>query len=388
MSIHQREAEHDPVIDPESAKRLLEQRWQEIASIPEDSVRQYNAVEDEELRGTICRLINSKTKSFRYAILTQVLAKAVEPSINCLTLQVKARIKGSFDARSLARDVVFPFDMDKLNGILGASEDPYVSKPLRHDEISPKYKREIRDKRGWDDLHRLLSEIEKKNNVQFTLNILDQILLEIRRAMFGRLEFPFPPAAKMMTLTQLIEIIEEFLSKPSGGIRLQVVIYSLLKTVNDVYRLFGDVRSERVNVANAFARRFADIECFSHDGRLNLAIAVTERLGLSKLQNELTKSIQKGIRKLIITAVKIEKNHEAVNLLRRYSTSIDVCIISPRPLIHFFMMLLDEDKRNEFLKETDRVLKEFAYYEHREEWVKLLTRFSSEAARFYGFTNL
>lgn len=70
--------------------------------------------------------------TYRYILFTALLAKSIEPGIDILSLQAQDDSIGSYDARSLAKDVVFVFQKTMLGNILdGANNDPLVNKPGR-----------------------------------------------------------------------------------------------------------------------------------------------------------------------------------------------------------------------------------------------------------------
>ncbi|WP_137513908.1 restriction endonuclease, SacI family, partial [Escherichia coli] len=71
--------------------------------------------------------------TYRYILITGLLAKATDPRVNPLALQANAPVDGAYDARSLCHSVIVgkvegPF----LEGKLGASNEPFLNKPARY----------------------------------------------------------------------------------------------------------------------------------------------------------------------------------------------------------------------------------------------------------------
>ena len=211
-------------LNTEKALNKLKNLWEEIQKIPFKEIEQFTFVKEENLRIKIKELINSRTKALRYAILTQVLAKALDPSINCLAIQAKAPVTGAFDARSFCKKVVVPFERGQLNNILGASSDPYVGKPLRHSMITLDIIDQIKDKKGWKILYTILQKVEEKNDSKFTLSLLKQVLLEIRKLLLKQVVSP--PILSFITTEELKEVLVSYLNKPSQGLRPQAVVYA------------------------------------------------------------------------------------------------------------------------------------------------------------------
>jgi len=75
-------------------------------------------------------------KTYKYVLVTNLLAKATNPKVNALALQTSAPMVGSFDSRSLCHEVVVPFERDHLVNALGASNEPYLNKPARYKMLS------------------------------------------------------------------------------------------------------------------------------------------------------------------------------------------------------------------------------------------------------------
>lgn len=96
-------------VDAGRGKEILLAHWEEILRTePEDFI------EDEELSKAIERIINSKTKSYRYAILTQVLAKVINPSVECCCLQKKRGGPGASSTLSSEGSQPAPFPVSIL----------------------------------------------------------------------------------------------------------------------------------------------------------------------------------------------------------------------------------------------------------------------------------
>lgn len=76
--------------------------------------------------------------TYRYILLTNLLAKATNKAANPLALQAKADLHGAFDSRSLCHKVVVDFDRDadQLAGKLGRSNEPYLNKPARYPALT------------------------------------------------------------------------------------------------------------------------------------------------------------------------------------------------------------------------------------------------------------
>jgi hypothetical protein len=116
------------------------------------------------IQDAIKRSINSKTKTYRYVLPTQLLAKLVDHEIDCRSVQVGSSLSRSFDARSICHKVIVPFDRSN-HGVLGGSTEPYLNNPLRIPAILPAEKKAQKDKSGFSDLLSVL-EYAQRNPTQ------------------------------------------------------------------------------------------------------------------------------------------------------------------------------------------------------------------------------
>lgn len=365
------------VLDDERSYEEIRRLWNKILKIPREKLYEARFIENEQLTEYVRLIMRGRTESFKYALLTQLLAKLVEPSVNALAIQKQANTRGAFDARSFCRKVIVKFEKEYLGGVLGRSEDPYVSKPLRHAMISLDVIQHIKDKRGWKMLYDILETVEKTNKTDFTRGVLKQALLEVRRVLEEvRTGAALPITKPKVSAFELREVINEFLSKPSEGARPQVIVYALMRILNKKTNAFEKIVSMKSTVADEYAKRLADIECFNSRGELRVGIAVTEDLDTRKLGEELDKAKNRGIEKLIIVAhrIRVDPNivNKIVNNYERYG--IDVVISNLVNFVILLTTLLNSKMRSDFLEEVCKVLMELGYPEHLTDWVEILKR--------------
>ena len=367
-------------VDSNEALNLLERLWSEILKIPKNKLKDINFIEDIFLLTKVQAVLHGRTKSFRYALLTQILAKATNPKVNALALQKQSKLPGAFDARSLCRKVVVKFEKEHLGNVLGGSDDPYVSKPLRHFEVSLDIARHIKDQTGWRNLYDILRKVEEENNKEFTIKILKQILIEIRKMIIGleKAESQLTKETISITSLKLRKMLEEFLSKPSLGARPQLVIYSLLRTLNKKIKYFGEIRSTKSTVADEYAERLADIECINEMGNVKTGFAITDNLTPEKLKEDVEKAIVRGLKRLIVLARNIEPPHEINKIAKTYKDKIDIVVEDLINFVELITTLFDDELREEFVKDVGQAFKEFSYMDDLKEWVNIMNKYRTE----------
>jgi hypothetical protein len=109
--------------------KILQAEWTTVRTLAQ-AKKLKDWIDDPRLIKAVSTSVNSSTKTFRYVLPTQLLSKLADPSLDSRCLQSQRGGQGAFDARSVAKLVIAPFDQNNEN-VLGGSEDPYVSNPLR-----------------------------------------------------------------------------------------------------------------------------------------------------------------------------------------------------------------------------------------------------------------
>ena len=85
---------------------------------------------------SITSILRGTHKTYRYVLITALLAKASNNDVDILSLQAKDNSAGAYDARSLCHKVVVPFEREYLPHSLGDSNEPYLNKPARFTRLA------------------------------------------------------------------------------------------------------------------------------------------------------------------------------------------------------------------------------------------------------------
>lgn len=77
---------------------------------------------EDETGELIEKVLRGTHKTYRYILVTALLAKSVNSEIDALSLQAGDDSEGSYDARSLCHKVIVPFEREYYpNGIGGSN---------------------------------------------------------------------------------------------------------------------------------------------------------------------------------------------------------------------------------------------------------------------------
>lgn len=358
----------------QKCSKYLSERWEQVGSIVENELEEPLSGKLSDFKKVIFDCLTSKTKTYRYVLPTQILSKCVDSTLDCRSIQVSWSKKGAFDARSVAHDVIVPFDRSNHN-VLGGSPEPYVNNPLRCPAVIPEYRGKQKNQTDWDKLIIVLDAVQSEDNVEFTKNVFDQVLYEIYKLLSSVIvTYPTP---NRISLDNAIVLITEYISVKSGGERLEAVSTALFKIISEKFGLFDEVKREKINTADASSGMVADIECKLR-GKTVLLIEVKDRnLTLTQLDSKLDKARSERISEILFLAENgIDKSKEkeiAEKIRHEFTSGQNIYISNLLDFCKGILMLLGEKGRVEFLSkigpELDRVN---ASIKHRKAWAKLL----------------
>ena len=242
-----------------SCKSYLDILWYEVIRQFEETDTPSNPLtEHPQLIGQISECLTSRIKTYHYVLPTQLLAKSVDQSLNAHAVQASYPEPGAFDARTIAHDVIVPFDRANYR-VLGGSPEPYVSNPVRVPAITADYRAQQKNKNEWDKLTAILAAVQTENNAQFTHKVFEQVLFEIHRLLAGVVVLY--PTPSRISLTGVQKLVENYLAVTSGGERLEALCTALFQTIGAQFGIFDEVKCEKVNAADTSSGMLADHRC-------------------------------------------------------------------------------------------------------------------------------
>lgn len=355
----------------------LRQRWEEITSrfeAPElDELVEPLAL-NQDMILLIHDCLQSATLSYHYVLPTQLLAKAVNPALDAHAVQAGYPGTGAFDARSIAHDVIVPFDRDHER-VLGGSPEPYVNNPLRVPGITPDYRGPQKNKADWDKLVMILDAVEASSDPAFARTVFDQVLVEIYRIL-DRVTVAYPTPSRI-SLERTNQLIDEFLAAKSGGERMEAVCTAVFRIIGKKFALFDEVRREKVTSADMSTGMAGDIECLLN-GRVVLVVEVKDReITLVQLDTTLDAVRARHITELLVIAEhgKEAQSEDTIDARIRseFTSGQNVYVVRFAEFALGILILFGEDGRVEFLNEVGAELERVnARIEHRRAWADLL----------------
>lgn len=236
-------------IDHQEASRKLVQALERANALIEP-VSKY--------KNEISSVITGSHLTYRYILITNLLAKATNKQANALALQVGADFDGAFDSRSLCHKVIVPFERDHLGGKLGRSNEPYLNKPARHKAMSP----ENAVRKGYDKLilTTCITLLSSCTQMEAMECLVDAIFITLKRESIG------DSAVRTDRDTSTHEVLEVFAEKLLvssnegencallAGMAFHFLSFSMTGTF--------DVRVHPVNQSGASSREVLDVDVY------------------------------------------------------------------------------------------------------------------------------
>jgi hypothetical protein len=359
-------------------REFLSNRWNQVAARVEsgkfkDPLLPRHASQLARIKSCLA----SSTKSYHYVLPTQVLCKCVDPALDCRSLQAAYGKPGAFDARTIAHEVIVPFDQSN-HRVLGGSSEPYVNNPLRCPAVISRYRGQQKNKGDWDKLCAVLDAVEKSESDEFAVEVLEQILVEIYRLLAGaHVVYPTP---NRVSLKQTIDLVRCFTAVKSGGDRIEAVCAALFRAIACEFRLFDQVRRAKVNAPDAASGMGADIECWFRE-KIALLVEVKDRsLTLTQLDAKLDVARSRKISEILFLAEggieKAESDRTSERIQREFASGQNIYVSNFLSFSAGILILLGERGRVVFLGHVGKELDAAnSAIKHRQAWADLLKSF-------------
>jgi hypothetical protein len=245
-------------IDYDDADDLLRRTWREV-----NDSDQSEYIDDYLIRQKIKEEVANETygtKTFRYMLVTNVLAKAVNNDAHYLALKAKSDLAGSFNSGGLATEIVTDWEKDHGQR-LGGSNEPRTNKPY-FDQMKVAEDYDASQQGAYDTLRNILLKLqeETESGDLDPMDVLRQTLYEISCLDPKTVEYANPPN---VPFHQLESAIREYLQKSNLGERLAAVTAGVI----DAQYFFANkddvvIKAEHVNVPDANSNAAGDIEVF------------------------------------------------------------------------------------------------------------------------------
>lgn len=346
----------------------MDRLWSEVQLLPSGA-----SLVPEAWKERIEQIFQSRTKTYQYAVINQLLAKLDDPARDARCIQ---KLEGDsdpsrFDARSLCSKVVVPWE--RASGSpLGLKDDPYVNNPMRVPDFSMAFQHKQKDKRNWGQLVALLEHVQEHPGSAQAL--LKQALLMVRTIREGQVvKFPTPQRA---SLHDTLMVAQDFLKTKSGGARLQLVGFAVFDALRKSWGIFDEVTTAPVNAADASSGKPADVVC-RRAGKVVLACEVKDRdLNIEMLHGVITNARLEKVSELftLIRGKTASQDEEmTARIDREFKHGMNVYLLESDSFLALVLALIGEPGRQHFLRSVVEGMKLMNLpFESKRDWARLL----------------
>jgi len=234
-----------------------------------------SSFKDDRIGRHIDKILKGTHKTYRYILVTALLAKSENERINILSLQRGNGKNGKYDARSLCHKVVVPFEMLKLPHCLGGSNEPYLNKPARFVSLSPN-----NAVRNGNDKQTLLLLIDTLSQIKTSKQAYTYLKSAMFRMKKSHDEFiaKFSVGDALIDLSGLAQFVLDYIcaitDKTLDGEVCPLIVAQLEKMyLGHNYR----VAPHNVNESGSSSKEVGDIDVYDKNGALVYSIEVKDK---------------------------------------------------------------------------------------------------------------
>ena len=230
---------------------------------------------DDEIGNLISSVLYDNHKTYRYVLVTALLAKSTNGEINALSLQKGDGCNGRYDARSLCHKVVVPFETLKLPGCLGGSNEPFLNKPARFEYISLNNPvRSGHDKKILKNVIFILSKIRTSANAYKYLCSSVYNLKEISASYISK----YSIGDCLIDVSEFSQLVLDYIYQITEHSSKGEICPLVVSQLEQMY-LGKDfkVESHKINQSGTSSREIGDIDIYNKEKRLIYSIEVKDK---------------------------------------------------------------------------------------------------------------
>jgi len=249
----------------------------------------------DELRA----ILHGPHLTFRYMLITALLAKTVNPKIDARSLQAGWEsegkpVPGAYDARSLCHKVIVRIERELLGNRLGGSNEPYLNKPARYQSIElDNPVRRGKDQELLTLLHKLTEEINAQPDYAiFSLHWAIKLLFELD----SRVNTSYELVTPQISTTKVIDIFSNLIDQACEGQSLVIAFGAIMKTrLSDL-----EITCHPPNQAGSSSNEIGDVD-FSKENKVVLCAELKDKdYSVSDVMHAVDKAVDGECGKLLI----------------------------------------------------------------------------------------
>lgn len=291
------------------AGRVLRQSVERVSAAPCTACKISDAV-DITLAGKGCL-------TYRYILLTALVAKLANSAVDMLSLQVDDDSVGAYAPRTLCAKVIYPYQKMILgNALNGSNNDPLVNKPGRYLRLDKKNAARGDGRVVLDALCDSLPLLQTQDEVRDTLDYMVTKLLVIAREQQER-SAAVQAAIRDTDTAALYSFLSDLLDQGFGGAALVLAasaLFGIQFPASDGFR----VVAHPVNQAGASSRQKSDVD-IEKDGLPFLGVELKDKpFTADDVARAAETAIESGLDRLLF----VSGRHAGIQSLSTYFAEV------------------------------------------------------------------
>lgn len=229
----------------------------------------------DEIGQKISEILRGTHKTYRYILVTALLAKSTNGEISILSLQKGDGEGGKFDARSLCHKVLVPFETLKLPGCLGSSNEPFLNKPARFVSLSlTNAVRRGKDFQTLSDVIDVLSHISSSSDAYKYLKSALSVMKEVSKEYVSK----FSVGDALIDISEFSQLVLDYIYAITEHSLEGEVCPLIVSQLEQMY-LGKDFKVEphKVNQSGASSKEVGDIDVYDKNNKLIYSIEVKDK---------------------------------------------------------------------------------------------------------------
>lgn len=236
-------------------------------------------IESESANDNLCQrianILRGTHKTYRYILVTALLAKSTNEKINILSLQKGDGEDGKYDARSLCHKVIVPFETLKLPGSLGGSNEPFLNKPVRFVSLAlTNAVRRGKDFQTLSELIGVLSEIADSETAYKYLKSALSVMKEVSEEYILK----FSVGDSIIDISEFSQLVLDYIYTITEHSFEGEICPLVVAQLEQMY-LGKDfkVQPHKVNQSGASSKEIGDIDVYDKNRKLIYSIEVKDK---------------------------------------------------------------------------------------------------------------
>lgn len=247
---------------------------------------------EDKIAQNIDLVLRGSHKTYRYILVTALLAKACDETIDALSLQAGDESDGAYDARSLCHQVLVPFERECVPNSMGNSNEPYLNKPARFPRLTlHNAVRRGNDKKTLELAIDILSQIKTKEEAKRYLGSAVYTLQVLSRQYDDKFNINQSIIGNFTVVQNILDLSYKILKQNCEGESSALVVSAIEQIASPELT----VVPHKVNESGSSSKEVGDIDVYNSDEIVRSIEVKDKNFSKEDVEHAISKFISAGI---------------------------------------------------------------------------------------------